>query len=174
MLTTKPWTGNGNPVDDPIATRYYCVGAAERTALICASTDDDDKPRSCGSGYSFNADDCCERDTSALEEQLVGPNRTSAISLGNWATGADVARASEVVEYRLTGNNGGQCTGSSSWAAFSGLTVGVFGEAAMGQVTASCSYAFRYEDSHESIGSSRIQLSTQASSQILDMPGQMN
>ena len=63
VVTTETWTGNGNPVDDPIATRYYCVGAAERTALICASTDDDDKPRSCGAGYSFNADDCCERDT---------------------------------------------------------------------------------------------------------------
>ena len=109
-----------------------------------------------------------------LEEQLVGPNRTSAISLGNWATGADVARASEVVEYRLTGNNGGQCTGSSSWAAFSGLTVGVFGEAAMGQVTASCSYAFRYEDSHESIGSTRIQLATQADSALGLPVGPMN
>ena len=90
---------------------------------------------------SFNSDGSI-----TLSEQLVGPNSSSTVSLGSWATGADVAQASSVVEYRLTASSGGQCTGSSSWAAFSGLTVGVFGEAAAGQVTASCSYAFRYAD----------------------------
>ena len=108
-----------------------------------------------------------------LVETLVGPNSTTRTSPGNWATGADVARVSEVVEYRLAGNNGVHCTGSSSWAAFSGLTVGVFGEAAVGQATTSCNYEFRNEDDHESIGSSRIQLSTQASSRP-GRPGQMN
>ena len=59
VLTTKPWTGNGNPVDDDTATRYYCVGASARTAPICGSTDRNDKPTSCSSGYSLNSGGCC-------------------------------------------------------------------------------------------------------------------
>ena len=62
MVTTEPWTGSGNPVDDDTATRYYCVGASARTATICGSTDDDDKPNSCATGYSLNSVDCCEQD----------------------------------------------------------------------------------------------------------------
>ena len=66
VVTTEPWTGSGNPVDDDTATRTYCVGANERTETICASTDDDDKPRSCATGYSLNDVDCCEEDRTYL------------------------------------------------------------------------------------------------------------
>ena len=51
--------------------------------------------------------------------------------------------------------------------------MGVFGEAHVGQVANSCRYEFRYADGHASIGSTRIQLSTQASSGP-GQPGQMN
>ena len=113
-----------------------------------------------------------------LIEILVGPGITgedgmTITSLGNWATGADVARASEVVEYRLAGTDWGQCFGSSSWAPFSGLAMMVAGEAHVGQVASSCRFEFRYADGHASAGSSRIQLSTQASSGP-GLPGQMN
>ena len=113
-----------------------------------------------------------------LMEVLVGPGITgedgmTITSLGNWATGADVARASEVVEYRLAGTDWGQCFGSSSWAPFSGLAMMVAGEAHVGQVASSCRFEFRYADGHASAGSSRIQLSTQASSGP-GLPGQMN
>ena len=108
-----------------------------------------------------------------LLEQLVGPNRRSTVSLGSWATGADVAEASSVAQYRLSATNGGLCSGSSSWAAFSSLGVGVFGEASVGESMTDCTYQFRYTDGGASIGSTRIQLSTQASSDP-GMPGQMN
>ena len=62
VLTTKPWTGSGNPVDDDTATRYYCVGASARTATICGSTDQLEHPDSCRTGYSLNSVDCCEQD----------------------------------------------------------------------------------------------------------------
>ena len=124
--------------------------------------------------YEQNLDLTFNSDGSiTLVENLVGPNSTTRTSLGNWATGADVGEASSVVEYRLSATNGGLCSGSSSWAAFSSLGVGVFGEASVGESMTDCTYQFRNEDDHESIGSSRIQLSTRAGSGP-GLPGQMN
>ena len=62
VVTTKPWTRSGNPVDDPTATRYFCIGATPDDELICASSDRRERPTSCGSGYSLNSDGCCEQD----------------------------------------------------------------------------------------------------------------
>ena len=63
VLTTKPWTRSGNPVDDDTATRYYCVGASARTEPICGSTDQRERPTRCGTGFSLNTGGCCAPDT---------------------------------------------------------------------------------------------------------------
>ena len=107
---------------------------------------------------SFDADGSI-----TLVEDLSGPNSSRTVSLGNWATGSDVDQVSSLVEYRLALIDWGQCSmGSSSWSAFSGLYVGVVGEAAVGQTASSCNYEFRNSDTRASLGSSRIQLSTQS------------
>ena len=62
VVSTQPWNRPGSPVDDDTATRYFCNGATPDDELICASSDRDDKPRSCGTGYSLNSDGCCEQD----------------------------------------------------------------------------------------------------------------
>ena len=113
---------------------------------------------------SFNSDGSI-----TLTEILTGPGITGAdgttvTSLGSWATGSEVARASEVVEYRLAGTDWGSCYGPTAWTAFSGLALSVMGEAHVGQVAVSCRYEFRYAETGVAIGNSRIQLSTRAGS----------
>ena len=89
VVTTEPWTGSGPPVNDDTATRYFCNGATPDDELICASSDRNDKPRSCGTGYSFNDDDCCEQDPPPIPNGTEKYCDSNGVAKERTASGTD-------------------------------------------------------------------------------------